>query len=74
MHQITRQYIFVSENALGAESYWLAAAHIYSPLPFRPGKGKFGDLFKTHFFVNAGNLGNVDFSKFGYNRDGFILD
>ncbi|CAL1547038.1 unnamed protein product [Lymnaea stagnalis] len=51
------------DNALGAESYWLAAAHIYSPLPFRPGKGRFGDLFKTHFFINAGNLGNMDFSN-----------
>ncbi|RUS70155.1 hypothetical protein EGW08_022081 [Elysia chlorotica] len=50
------------DNALGAESYWLAAAHLYSPLPFRPGKGRFGELFKTHFFVNAGNLGNLDFS------------
>ncbi|KAK6973769.1 sorting and assembly machinery component 50 [Biomphalaria glabrata] len=51
------------ENALGADSYWLTAAHIYSPLPFRPGKGRFGDLFKTHFFINAGNLGNIDFSN-----------
>ncbi|XP_012940018.1 sorting and assembly machinery component 50 homolog A [Aplysia californica] len=50
------------ENALGAEAYWLAAAHIYSPLPFRPGKGRFGDFFKTHFFVNAGNLGSLDFN------------
>ncbi|KAH9495892.1 Sorting and assembly machinery component 50 A [Bulinus truncatus] len=51
------------ENALRADSYWLTAAHIYSPLPFRPGKGRFGDLFKTHFFINAGNLGNIDFSN-----------
>ena len=52
------------DNALGAEAYWLAAAHIYSPLPFRPGKGRFGDLFKTHLFINAGNLGNLDFGEF----------
>lgn len=51
------------DNALGAEAYWLAAAHIYSPLPFRPGKGRFGDLFKTHLFINAGNLGNLDFGN-----------
>ncbi|CAG5132667.1 unnamed protein product [Candidula unifasciata] len=51
------------DNALGAESYWLAAAHVYSPLPFRPGRGRFGDLFKTHFFVNAGNLGTIDFNN-----------
>ncbi|GFS15475.1 sorting and assembly machinery component 50-like protein [Elysia marginata] len=53
------------DNALGAESYWLAAAHLYSPLPFRPGKGRFGELFKTHLFINAGNLGNLDFNNLG---------
>ncbi|KAK7479741.1 hypothetical protein BaRGS_00029017 [Batillaria attramentaria] len=50
-------------NALGAEAYWLCAAHIYTPLPFRPGKGGFGDLFRTHFFINGGNLGNVNFNN-----------
>ena len=50
-------------NALGAEAYWLCAAHVYTPLPFRPGKGGFGDLFRTHFFLNAGNLGNINFSE-----------
>ncbi|KAK7098539.1 sorting and assembly machinery component 50 homolog A-like isoform X2 [Littorina saxatilis] len=49
-------------NALGAEAYWMCAAHIYTPLPFRPGKGGFGDLFRTHFFVNGGNLGNINFN------------
>lgn len=52
------------ENALGAEAFWQGAAHIYSPLPFRPGKGRFGDLFKTHVFINAGNLGTLDFNDF----------
>ncbi|BFZ15705.1 hypothetical protein BsWGS_18744 [Bradybaena similaris] len=42
-------------DALGAESYWLSAAHIYCPLPF----GWYGDHFKTHLFINAGNLGNM---------------
>ncbi|XP_074659888.1 sorting and assembly machinery component 50 homolog B-like isoform X2 [Tubulanus polymorphus] len=50
-------------SALGAESYWLCGLHMYTPLPFRPGRGGFGDLFRTHFFVNAGNLTNVDFTK-----------
>ncbi|KAK6191273.1 hypothetical protein SNE40_003004 [Patella caerulea] len=50
-------------NALGADAYWLCAAHIYTPLPFRPGKGGLGDLFRTHFFVNAGNLGNISLNN-----------
>lgn len=51
--------------ALGGEAYWLAGLHLYTPLPFRPGRGGFGDLFRTHFFLNAGNLHNVDYSSFG---------
>ncbi|KAL3841678.1 hypothetical protein ACJMK2_019790 [Sinanodonta woodiana] len=51
-------------NALGADTFWLGALHLYTPLPFRPGKGGFGDLFKSHFFVNVGNCINYD-----YNRD-----
>ncbi|XP_041366176.1 sorting and assembly machinery component 50 homolog [Gigantopelta aegis] len=46
-------------NALGAEAYWIVAGHIYTPLPFRPLRGGFGDLFKLHFFANAGNIGNI---------------
>lgn len=38
--------------------YWAGALHLYTPLPFRPGCGGFGELFRTHFFVNAGNIGN----------------
>jgi len=48
--------------ALGANAYWSTAVHVYTPLPFRPGRG-FGDLFRTHFFVNAGNLSSVNLSK-----------
>ena len=54
-----------SGNALGADTYWLAGLHMYTPLPFRPGRGGFGDLFRTHCFVNAGNLRNLDFTDFG---------
>ncbi|XP_022907142.2 sorting and assembly machinery component 50 homolog B [Onthophagus taurus] len=43
-------------DALGAEMYWSAGLHLFTPLPFRPGKGGFGDIFRTHFFVNAGNV------------------
>jgi len=49
--------------ALGANAYWLAGLHLYTPLPFRPGKGGFGEYCRTHFFVNAGNLSNVDFGR-----------
>jgi len=48
--------------ALGANAYWSMAFHVYTPLPFRPGRG-FGDLFRTHFFANAGNCNNVKFCK-----------
>lgn len=50
-------------NALGADAYWLSGLHLYTPLPFRPGKGGFGELFRSHFFVTAGNLGNIDSSR-----------
>ncbi|XP_021920492.1 sorting and assembly machinery component 50 homolog isoform X2 [Zootermopsis nevadensis] len=46
-------------NALGASAYWAGGLHLFTPLPFNPGKGGFGDLFRTHIFINAGNLGNV---------------
>uniref|UniRef100_A0A8C4HAY5 Sorting and assembly machinery component 50 homolog, like n=1 Tax=Dicentrarchus labrax TaxID=13489 RepID=A0A8C4HAY5_DICLA len=46
---------------LGGEAYWAGGLHLYTPLPFRPGKGGFGDLFRTHFFLNAGNLCNLNY-------------
>ena len=52
-----------SGNALGADAYWLGGLHLYTPLPFRPGRGGFGELFRSHFFVTAGNLGNIDLSR-----------
>ncbi|XP_077994209.1 sorting and assembly machinery component 50 homolog A-like [Glandiceps talaboti] len=48
-------------DAVGSEAFWAGGLHLYTPLPFNPGKGGFGDLFRTHFFVNAGNLGSVNF-------------
>uniref|UniRef100_UPI00398EF9AB sorting and assembly machinery component 50 homolog n=1 Tax=Pristiophorus japonicus TaxID=55135 RepID=UPI00398EF9AB len=46
---------------LGGEAYWAGGLHLYTPLPFRPGQGGFGDLFRTHFFMNAGNLCNLNY-------------
>ncbi|XP_046639172.1 sorting and assembly machinery component 50 homolog [Daphnia pulicaria] len=52
-----------SDNqALGAQGYWAAGLHLYTPLPFKPGQGGIGDILRTHFFVNAGNIDNFDFS------------
>ncbi|KAI4825388.1 hypothetical protein KUCAC02_021071 [Chaenocephalus aceratus] len=48
---------------LGGEGYWAGGLHLYTPLPFRPGKGGFGDLFRTHFFLNAGNLCNLNYGE-----------
>ncbi|CAH0549617.1 unnamed protein product [Brassicogethes aeneus] len=45
-------------NALGSMCYWAAGLHLFAPLPFRPGRGGFGELFRTHLFVNAGNVGD----------------
>ncbi|RMC02950.1 hypothetical protein DUI87_20143 [Hirundo rustica rustica] len=46
---------------LGGEAFWAGGVHLYTPLPFRPGRGGFGDLFRTHFFLNAGNLCNLNY-------------
>lgn len=51
-------------NAVGGEVYWAAALHVYTPLPFRPGRNSFGDLFRLHGFINGGNLSNFTF-KYG---------
>ncbi|CAN2391359.1 sorting and assembly machinery component [Pristimantis euphronides] len=48
---------------LGGEAYWAGSIHLYTPLPFRPGRGGFGDLFRTHFFLNAGNLCNLNYGE-----------
>lgn len=52
-----------SGDYLGGEAYWAGGLHLYTPLPFRPGQGGFGDLFRTHFFLNAGNLCNLNYGK-----------
>jgi len=45
-------------SSLGGTMYWAGGLHLYTPLPFRPGKGGLGDLFRTHVFVTGGNIGN----------------
>lgn len=50
-------------DALGSNSYWAAGVHLFTPLPFRPGKGGFGELFRTHFFINTGNVCDFNFEK-----------
>ena len=50
---------FFPGNALGADTYCLGALHLYTPLPFKPGEGGFGELFRSHLFVNVGNCGNM---------------
>lgn len=54
-------------NALGADTYCLGALHLYTPLPFKPGEGGFGELFRSHFFLNVGNCGNMQ--DFNLNHD-----
>ncbi|KYB27071.1 sorting and assembly machinery component 50 homolog [Tribolium castaneum] len=49
-------------DALGSMAYWASGLHLFSPLPFRPGRGGFGDLFKTHLFITAGNVGDFSLS------------
>ncbi|ELT89869.1 hypothetical protein CAPTEDRAFT_156414 [Capitella teleta] len=46
--------------AMGGDMYLCGGLHLYTPLPFRPGKGGFGDFFRTHLFVNGGNLSNLN--------------
>ncbi|KAI1238875.1 Sorting and assembly machinery component 50, partial [Lamprotornis superbus] len=52
-----------SSDYLGGEAFWAGGVHLYTPLPFRPGHGGFGDLFRTHFFLNAGNLCNLNYGE-----------
>ena len=45
-------------DAVGGTAYWAAGLHLYSPLPLRPHWGGLGDLFRTHAFLTAGNIGD----------------
>ncbi|XP_014281202.1 sorting and assembly machinery component 50 homolog B isoform X2 [Halyomorpha halys] len=52
------------DDYIGAKMYWATGLHVYTPLPYRPGEGGVGDLFKFHLFTNIGNIGDFDFSGF----------
>jgi len=53
-------------NALGANTYWLGGLHLYSPLPFISKESIIFDFFRTHLFMNVGNIGNFSFTKDHY--------
>ncbi|XP_053994398.1 sorting and assembly machinery component 50 homolog A isoform X1 [Hylaeus volcanicus] len=48
-------------NSIGGDAYWALALHLYTPLPFTPGRHSFGDLFRLHGFVTGGNVSNFTF-------------
>ncbi|XP_034828126.1 sorting and assembly machinery component 50 homolog [Maniola hyperantus] len=48
------------QHALGGTVYWASGLHLYTPLPFQPGKGGLGDLFRSHLFLNAGCLAHPE--------------
>ncbi|XP_026480677.1 sorting and assembly machinery component 50 homolog A isoform X2 [Ctenocephalides felis] len=50
------------DNFTGAPMFWAAGLQLFSPLPFRPGQGGIGDLFRVHGFFNVGNVGEFDIS------------
>jgi len=60
--------------SLGAKAFWSSALHFYMPLPFRPGEGGIGDLFRTHLFVNAGNIGDFSFGEDYHENLTMLLD
>lgn len=53
-----------SGDYLGGDAYWAGGVHLYTPLPFRTTQGSFANLFRTHFFLNAGNLCNLNYGQY----------
>lgn len=49
--------------------YWQAGVSLFTPLPFRPSIGGFGENFRTHLFANVGNIGNFKIGKHLVNVD-----
>lgn len=61
-------------NALGGDMYCVGALHLYTSLPFKSSKEGFGNLFRSHLFVNAGSCGNMQtFSLDQINRNNIDL-
>lgn len=46
--------------SLGGDVYWSSGIHLYTPLPFRPSHNGFCQHFRTHLFLNAGNLASYN--------------
>ncbi|XP_068228320.1 sorting and assembly machinery component 50 homolog isoform X2 [Palaemon carinicauda] len=44
--------------SLGAEMFWAAAIHVYTPLPLLARGGSISEKFRLHGFVNTGNIGD----------------
>ncbi len=49
-------FVYYAECSLGNNAYWLLGAHLYTPLPFLHNQKALSSWFKTHSFVNVGNL------------------
>ncbi|KAK6633716.1 hypothetical protein RUM44_004323 [Polyplax serrata] len=56
------------DEATGSNMAWGAGLHLYTPLPFRPGRGGFGDLFRLHLFTNLGQCKEIEFNN-GFSED-----
>lgn len=50
----------VDDCSLGNNAYWLFAAHLYTPLPFLHNHKSLSSWFRTHSFVNIGNLLSIE--------------
>ncbi|XP_063372424.1 sorting and assembly machinery component 50 homolog A isoform X2 [Cydia amplana] len=47
-------------HALGGRMYWASGVHLYTPLPFRPGRSGLGELFRSHVFLTGGCLASPE--------------
>ncbi|XP_014246815.1 sorting and assembly machinery component 50 homolog [Cimex lectularius] len=52
------------DNFLGGKMYYAAGLHLYTPLPFTPRASSFGEIFRTHLWLNAGNIGDFKLKNF----------
>lgn len=64
LKKLTGLFFTCSGDYLGGDAYWAGGLHLYTPLPFRTTRGGFADLFRTHFFLNAGNLCNLNYGQY----------
>ncbi|XP_076861385.1 sorting and assembly machinery component 50 homolog B isoform X2 [Brachyhypopomus gauderio] len=50
----------IGPQSEGGDAYWAGGLHLYTPLPL-PFRSTWGTHFRTHFFLNAGNLCNLNY-------------